>query len=327
MSNVAQPKDDRLVRWAGRNYARFAVENNVSVVPVDEPEEVNFDEVHGIFEELFGRIILPDYPIDDIDEPAVLDCGFGKGQWLEGILDYTKSDAWCVGVDIYTGQGNSEEGSDDEDDEDEELVQFEKKRWNLNVSFRTSRDPDLRPETYHLINSRVLTDGINSSRWPDYVKELKSLLKPGGWLQMVEVHCLFQSDSGQTAHYLERWWQYYQDTMNRMGKDPRVGSKLGSLMRDAGFERIQYSVERLPIGRWMTVPGRPNLGKNARETVTKMIRSTTLWPFRQRANPCLTEAQYEGLLQGAERELQQDSLKLYLNVHFAYGRRPRSRRR
>lgn len=55
---------------------------------------MNFDEVHGIFEELFGRIILPDYPIDDIDEPAVLDCGFGKGQWLEGILDYTKSDAW-----------------------------------------------------------------------------------------------------------------------------------------------------------------------------------------------------------------------------------------
>lgn len=63
------------------------------------------------------------------------------------------------------------------------------------------------------------------------------------------------------------------------------------------------------------VPGKPNLGKNARETATKMIRSTTLWPFRQRANPCLTEAQYEGLLQGAERELQQDSLKLYLNVY------------
>ena len=56
---------------------------------------MNFDEVHGIFEELFGsRIILPDYKIEDIDEPAVLDCGFGKGQWLEAILEHTDSDAW-----------------------------------------------------------------------------------------------------------------------------------------------------------------------------------------------------------------------------------------
>ncbi|KAK4498954.1 hypothetical protein PRZ48_009465 [Zasmidium cellare] len=232
MSNVAQPRDDRLVQWAGRNFARFALENNISCVPVDEPEEQNFDEVHGIFEDLFDRVVLPDYEIDDIEEPAVLDCGYGKGQWLEGILK-TNDDAWCVGVDIYTGSGNSDEESDEENDDDR-LVQYEKKRWNLNVSFRTSRDPDLRPETFHLINSRVLTDGINSSRWPEYVRELKNLLKPGGWLQMVEVHCLFQSDSGRSAPFLERWWQYYQDTMTRMGKDPRVFSRLGNLMRDAG---------------------------------------------------------------------------------------------
>lgn len=140
----------------------------------------------------------------------------------------------CVGVDIYTGRGNSEEDSDDEDDEEDGIVQFEKKRWNLNASFRTSRDEDLRPETFHLINSRVLTDGINANRWPDYVKELKSLLKPGGWLQMVEVHCLFQSDNGQDRPFLERWWQYYQDTMTRMGKNPRVAMLLGDLMRNAG---------------------------------------------------------------------------------------------
>lgn len=55
---------------------------------------MNFDAVHGIFEELFGTSILPQYPLEDIDEPVVLDCGFGKGQWLESILNYTNSEAW-----------------------------------------------------------------------------------------------------------------------------------------------------------------------------------------------------------------------------------------
>lgn len=49
-----------------------------------------------------------------------------------------------------------------------------------------------------------------------------------------------------------------------------------------------------------------------------MISSTTLWPFRQRANPCLTESQFDALIQGAERELQRDSLRLYLNVYGSF---------
>lgn len=55
---------------------------------------------------------------------------------------------------------------------------------------------------------------------------------------MVEVHCLFQSDNGQNAPFLERWWQFYQDTMTRMGKNPRVAMLLGDLMRSAGYEKI-----------------------------------------------------------------------------------------
>lgn len=220
--------------------------------------------MHDIVEKLFGRIVLPRYPINELEEPAVLDCGFGNGQWIDAVLKYTDEDAWvspccfactqrpkagckesavlvsmaniliqCVGIDIYTGEGNSEEDSDEEDSGEEGVALFVKKRWNLNASFKTSRDPDLRPETFHLINSRFLTDGLNAGRWQEYVKELKDLLKPGGWLQMVETHNLFQSDSGQTPAFLERWWQYYQDTMTRMGKNPRVGPTLGVLMTTA----------------------------------------------------------------------------------------------
>lgn len=49
-----------------------------------------------------------------------------------------------------------------------------------------------------------------------------------------------------------------------------------------------------------------------------MIRSVTLWPFMQKANPRLNMAQYETLIQGAQRELGQPELKLYLNLYALF---------
>lgn len=46
-----------------------------------------------------------------------------------------------------------------------------------------------------------------------------------------------------------------------------------------------------------------------------MIRSVTLWPFMAKANPPLTRAQYDALIQGAQSELARDDLKLYLDVY------------
>lgn len=58
----------------------------------------------------------------------------------------------------------------------------------MNARFPDDRGSDrLRRETFDLINSRLLAEGINSERWPSFVRELKQMLKPGGWLQMVEL--------------------------------------------------------------------------------------------------------------------------------------------
>lgn len=68
---------------------------------------------------------------------------------------------------------------------------------------------------------------------------------------MVEVHMLFQSDSGREAAFLQRWWQWYERALHTMHKQPRIGQQLGGLMRHAGFESVETSVYRLPIGGWM----------------------------------------------------------------------------
>jgi len=133
--------------------------------------------------------------------------------------------------------------------------EFEKKRWNLNAPFRTDTSTSrLRREQFDLINSRFLAEGINTNRWRLYIRELKELLKPGGWLQMVELELVFQSDNGRLApnasEPLHVWSQWYSHTMELSDKNPRIGRLLGQHLQTEGFDSVSFVPRRLEIGRW-----------------------------------------------------------------------------
>lgn len=70
---------------------------------------------------------------------------------------------------------------------------------------------------------------------------------------MVEYHFIIQSDSGMLTdgHALQQWQSAYKWYMDQE-KDPRIGRRLAQLMRDAGLDRIQEHMYRLPIGSWPT---------------------------------------------------------------------------
>lgn len=198
-----------------------------------------------------------DFPPDGVDEPAVLDCGFGKGAWIDDLLSEYE-DAVVTGVDTFLGRGSEQDDEDDdadnEDDDDDdvdEVQEFERKQWNLNAPFRDDRsETRLQPGSFHLINSRFLVAGINGDRWPTYIADLKRLLKPGGWLQMVEQYALVRSENGQAVPYLQRWWQMFSAALAQMNKNAHVGRSLRTHMNNQGFESVHERAERLPIGNW-----------------------------------------------------------------------------
>jgi hypothetical protein len=160
---------------------------------------------------------------------------------------------------VYFGdgtEGSDSDGAEDSDSDNDEAVQewFEK-RWNLNMSFRTdSSHTRLRPEQFDLINCRFLSEGINRDRWPTLIGELRLLLKPGGWLQMVELELRFQSDNGPLGQSnnepLYVWGEVYRRQMEQANKDPRIGSKLIQYLRRQGFEHVLSRTVRLQIGDW-----------------------------------------------------------------------------
>lgn len=169
-----------------------------------------------------------------------------------------------TGVDVYFGRAVDENDDDDDNDNDDgdeddngqsPVQEYVKKRWNLNARFRDDRSSEpLRPESFDLINSRLLAEGINASRWSSYVRELKYMLKYGGWLQMVELEPLIQSSAGllnENSH-LRRWWQWYSNTMQHMGKNPRIGRDLRQHLQAEGFTHLHGGSIDLPIGPWRT---------------------------------------------------------------------------
>ncbi|KAK3680938.1 hypothetical protein LTR37_021024 [Vermiconidia calcicola] len=264
-NRVPQPQGDQCLQAYNRKFSRFSLQNNVHCVPVDQNEQQRLEELDGILREFHGRTVFPPFPPPGgDDEPVVLDCGCGQGAWIDNFMDEFGPDVDVTGVDIFFGRGDDEEEDPDQSDSDgngvEAVEEYRKKRWNLNARFRDAPAEDrLRRESFDLINSRFLTEGINTDRWSSYIRELKELLKPGGWLQMAEVQLHFQSSNGRLRDdsNLARWWQWYSYTLPLMGKNPRVGRELGRLLGSAGLRNVRSHSFDLPIGGWN--PGMPSL--------------------------------------------------------------------
>ncbi len=97
-----------------------------------------------------------------------------------------------------------------------------------------------------------MAEGINAARWPHYIHELSFILQRGGWLQLVELHLLVQSSSGQLAAVpcLTQWWEWYSEAMIRTGKNPRIARDLAGLLTREGLSGVESRIIPIPIGDW-----------------------------------------------------------------------------
>jgi hypothetical protein len=79
----------------------------------------------------------------------------------------------------------------------------------------------------------------------------KRVLKPGGWVQMVECYYMCQSDNGSIteSHALRQWSNRYINAIEGI-KDPRAPMQLPSLFNAAGFVEVESRMIPLPLSGW-----------------------------------------------------------------------------
>ncbi|KAF6841990.1 UMTA methyltransferase [Colletotrichum plurivorum] len=203
------------VTHQGREFQRYAVDNGAYFAPIDEDEMERLQMMHIVLSIVFENSLI--FP--PITRPRrILECGFGVGDWAIEVAEQHPS-CEVVAIDICPHIWP-----------DESLTPS-----NLNL------------QVDDLNSSQMMAGGIHSNRWRDYLRDIHRVLRPGGWVQMVEIYFNAQSDNGTLTqnNALRRWSRRYLDSVQPY-KDPRAPLQLQSWMQSAGFDSVETQMIPLP---------------------------------------------------------------------------------
>ncbi|KAF2152058.1 hypothetical protein K461DRAFT_294913 [Myriangium duriaei CBS 260.36] len=208
--------------------------------------------------------------------------------------------------------------------------------WDLNRSL--TENPELftrfqnrasyANEPFDLVNIRCLTEGIKSDRWKVLLRELFTLLRPDGYIQITELAFgNIQSDSGRMADAvgLQGWIDCYREGMKRLERtEPHVGKVLGDNLNWAEFEDIESQCIQLDIGNWRST-GDATLSSQILDVMEATLSSLGVWLACEVLQKPLEE--FQEMVQRATADLRNPDFKLYLWCYVFVARKPDPRKR
>ncbi|RAK99202.1 class I SAM-dependent methyltransferase [Aspergillus ibericus CBS 121593] len=284
----------------GREYQKYSIDNEISFQPVDDDEADRLDLQHDVFNEVFdGRLIFPPIP----QPRRVLDCGHGAGSWAVEVAEqYPRCE--ITGVDISPHMNS---------DGVPENLWFQVDDLNRPFTFPSNH--------FDLVHSRMMAAGINRSRWPSYIRDIKRVLKPGGWVQLVEIYFNVQSDNGSLTekHALRKWSTQFMRSIGDV-KDLRIGTRLRDLLLAAGMEEVESRMIPLPLSAWSSEAKIRDIGAANRESARQLLPALALYPLTQRLH--MPHDQFQQLIDQAQKEASNLSLKAYFPLYVCIGRKP-----
>ncbi|KAL4897926.1 S-adenosyl-L-methionine-dependent methyltransferase [Aspergillus ambiguus] len=294
-------KYTRIARIHGRQYQKFSIDNRISFEPVDEEEADRLEIQHQVLNRVFdNRLIFP--PVPRLQR--ILDCGYGAGSWAVDAAE-RYPDCEVTGVDIspHMNPGDTPE--------------------NLWLQVDDLNHPFTFPSNhFDLVNSRLVATGINRTRWPGYIRDIKRVLRPGGWVQLVEIYFNVQSDNGSITerNALRQWSAHYLGCLGE-AKDLRVGTRLRNLLIAGGLTEVDARMIPLPFSAWSNDPRMREIGMMNRDNIQSLLSSMALYPFTHRLRMGID--QFESLMARARREADTPNLKAYFPLYVCIGRKGR----
>ncbi|CAO3654639.1 unnamed protein product [Mucor fragilis] len=124
------------------------------------------------------------------------------------------------------------------------------------------------------IFQRDLNWDLSEATWLPLVREFFRILKPGGWIELVEPDI----ETHSTSSYEDFLTNKLIDAFRRRQQDPFISKRLSSFMAVAGFRRIQSDFQSIPLG-W----GYQKLYNNTSQSTRKDHRSLRCSEFARAA--------------------------------------------
>lgn len=221
----------------GRTY--HAYKDGLYWAPNDDRQNENLDISHHKFLKLLdGKLLLA--PIEKSIE-QVLDIGTGTGIWAIDFADEYPA-ATVIGTDLSPIQPKSVPP-------------------NCRFEIDDARDKWLYPvDHFDLIHIRSLFGSIDD--WPSLYEQAYKHLKPGGYIEQLEISVNMESDDGslKPGDPLVQFGNLFVQAGQITGQTFTIIDSMKQGIQDAGFVNIHEQVWKVPLGTWAADPKQRELG-------------------------------------------------------------------
>ncbi|KEZ41752.1 hypothetical protein SAPIO_CDS6727 [Scedosporium apiospermum] len=219
-------------KWEnGRRY--HAYQDGAYWGPNDERQQDAEDLMHEMY-----RIVLDNKlyvtPIGD-NIQRVLDVGCGTGAWAIDFADENPASE-VIGVDLSPIQPS-----------------FIPPNCKFEVD-NVTKDWTFPENHFDFIHIRYMTGCIPD--WVGFYKKIMRHLKPGGWIEHVELSSVARSDDNtlRPGGPLVRWAEIFRQFGEHTGKTFSISETGRELIREAEFKNIHERTLKIPIGTWPKDP-------------------------------------------------------------------------
>ncbi|ORX50883.1 S-adenosyl-L-methionine-dependent methyltransferase [Hesseltinella vesiculosa] len=280
------------VVWhSGRKF--FADHVSSYILPCDEEEIDRLHLLHFMVRfAIQGNYLAP--VNDQLRKGAsVLDIGCGPGSWTMEIAgEYPKST--IIGVDLAT--------------------MFPRDIKPINCQFHQCdvlRGLPFQDTTFDYVFMRFMGQGIETSQRTELLLEIMRVLKPGGWMEIVD-HDLELHRAGPMT---KKFNQQLIDLMESRSLDPHAGCHIKDELESIkSLHNIHSSFISCPGGKWAGKLGQLTLQSwksyyRAIQPILCMNDGISLDEYNEKLDVCWEET---------------DEYKTFENIHFAYAQKKQS---
>ncbi|KAK2045211.1 methyltransferase [Colletotrichum somersetense] len=285
----------------GRRYHRFR-EGQYNF-PNDEIEQEREDMKHAMVKLLCNQK-LSFAPLGEWPQ-QILDMGTGTGAWAIEMGDEYPS-ATVLGVDLSP-------------------IQPEWVPPNVKFEVDDVESPWLYPANhFDYIHSRHTVMAIKD--WPVLSQRAFEHLKPGGWIELQEIHhCPMSArNSLSAAHPVAQYWGHVVKGLSNLGIDlnAAAGERFPNMMREAGFINVTERVFHVPIGTWPRNRVLKTVGMYWRTILLDGLQAIALGPFTRGLQWSAEET--ELFLVDVRKAYHDTSALMYMPLRIMYAQKPTS---
>ncbi|CZR35768.1 hypothetical protein FPRO06_01835 [Fusarium proliferatum] len=264
-------------------------------------ERQRLDLQHDVFKDITRGDLPPVIwqHLKSVSAPKVADANTGTGIFLKELAARVTEEAQLDGFDIDTRKFH------------------ETTSLPANVKLQYGNVLEPFPKQYlgiyDLVHVKLLYAALKKDEWLQAVKNLKTLLKPNGYLFWSEIGAYGYASNPYSAA-LHEWKRIESAAAVKFGRDPKCPVLLQSQFREAGLQQVDEKV--------FIMLGRPDLTpvitRVALEYMAQSLNGILL--LDQDESLGLTESGIKSLVQTLTRETE-DGVEVGTNLHWVWGQK------